>query len=244
MKRAYDQNGIARYFACTLVVRQLTSAWLMWELNQEIRSGSLSPKLLKPVNPLWGSALQMAAAAMVYAERKVAARLQQRFGPTYTGPLGLLQPFADVAKLLFKEELRPKSADAILFYLAPVISVTTAFLAFAGLAVWLAAAALVRPLALGPLLRRAGGAVSATPRRPVLRAVRAAVGLVAGVLIVLHPRAAVEVVVVRQERRAQISRGSSSSAMMSAHRPVIRRAVFTPSTTAARSSIAPLPSSK
>ena len=75
-------------------------------------------------------ALLLSAAGMVWAERKVAARLQQRFGPTMTGPAGLLQPFADVFKLFFKEELRPKAADAVLFYIAPCISATTAFLAF------------------------------------------------------------------------------------------------------------------
>ncbi|HEY8535794.1 MAG TPA: NADH-quinone oxidoreductase subunit NuoH [Vicinamibacterales bacterium] len=75
-------------------------------------------------------ALLLAAAGMVWAERKVAARLQQRYGPTMTGPAGLLQPFADVIKLFFKEELKPRAADTALFYLAPIISATTAFLAF------------------------------------------------------------------------------------------------------------------
>ena len=75
-------------------------------------------------------ALLLSAAGMVWAERKVAARLQQRFGPTLTGPAGLLQPFADVFKLFFKEELKPKAADSVLFYLAPIISAMTAFLAF------------------------------------------------------------------------------------------------------------------
>ena len=60
-------------------------------------------------------ALLLSAAGMVWAERKVAARLQQRFGPTLTGPAGLLQPFADVFKLFFKEELKPKAADSTLF---------------------------------------------------------------------------------------------------------------------------------
>jgi NADH:ubiquinone oxidoreductase subunit H len=46
-------------------------------------------------------ALLLSAAGMVWAERKVAARLQQRFGPVYTGPYGLLQPVADVFKLFF-----------------------------------------------------------------------------------------------------------------------------------------------
>jgi NADH-quinone oxidoreductase subunit H len=75
--------------------------------------------------------LLLSAAAMVYAERKVAALIQQREGPNRTGPMGLLQPFADVIKLMFKEELRPGGADAILFALAPVISATAAFAAFA-----------------------------------------------------------------------------------------------------------------
>jgi NADH-quinone oxidoreductase subunit H len=76
-------------------------------------------------------ALLSAAAGMVYVERKVAAFLQQRIGPYRVGPRGLLQPLADVIKLMFKEELRPSAADAILFTLAPVISATAAFAAFA-----------------------------------------------------------------------------------------------------------------
>jgi len=71
------------------------------------------------------------AAVMVYVERKVAAMLQQRLGPYLVGPKGLLQPLADVVKLMFKEELRPKAADAFLFALAPIISATCAFAAFA-----------------------------------------------------------------------------------------------------------------
>src|SRR5687768_18497782 len=68
--------------------------------------------------------LQLMAAVMVYAERKVAAFMQQRWGPYRVGPSGLLQPIADIVKLFFKEELRPKAADAFLFSLAPIISVT------------------------------------------------------------------------------------------------------------------------
>jgi len=75
--------------------------------------------------------LQGMAAVMVYAERKVAAFMQQRYGPYLVGPKGLLQPIADIVKLFFKEELRPKAADAFLFSLAPIISVTAAYLAFA-----------------------------------------------------------------------------------------------------------------
>ena len=75
--------------------------------------------------------LQIMAAVMVYAERKVAAHMQQRYGPYLVGPWGLLQPVADILKLFFKEELRPKAADAFLFSLAPIISVAAAYLAFA-----------------------------------------------------------------------------------------------------------------
>ena len=75
--------------------------------------------------------LQIMAAVMVYAERKVAAFMQQRYGPYLVGPKGLFQPVADILKLFFKEELRPKAADAFLFSLAPIISVAAAYLAFA-----------------------------------------------------------------------------------------------------------------
>ena len=75
--------------------------------------------------------LMLSSAVMVYAERKVAAFIQQREGPNRVGPKGLFQPFADVIKLMFKEELRPGGADTVLFLLAPVISATAAFAAFA-----------------------------------------------------------------------------------------------------------------
>src|SRR5438045_4319084 len=71
------------------------------------------------------------AAVMVYFERKVAALLQQRLGPYLVGPKGLMQPLADIIKLMFKEELRPRAADAFLFALAPMIAATCAFAAFA-----------------------------------------------------------------------------------------------------------------
>jgi NADH-quinone oxidoreductase subunit H len=70
------------------------------------------------------------AAVLVYMERKVAAFVQQRFGPYLVGPYGALQPLADIVKLMFKEELRPKAADRFLFYLAPILSATAAFAAF------------------------------------------------------------------------------------------------------------------
>ena len=66
--------------------------------------------------------LVLSAAFMVWLERKVCAYIQDRSGPNRVGFEGSLQPFADVIKLLFKEQLRPKAADAFLFALAPLIS--------------------------------------------------------------------------------------------------------------------------
>ena len=77
------------------------------------------------------NALIIASAVLVLAERKIMGFMQQRYGPYLVGPHGTLQPFADILKLLFKEELRPKGADKWLFTLAPILSVVTAFVAFA-----------------------------------------------------------------------------------------------------------------
>jgi NADH-quinone oxidoreductase subunit H len=72
-----------------------------------------------------------ASAILVLAERKIMGFMQQRYGPYLVGPHGVLQPLADILKLLMKEELRPKGADKWLFTLAPILSVTAAFAAFA-----------------------------------------------------------------------------------------------------------------
>src|SRR5438477_10272468 len=74
--------------------------------------------------------LLSSAAVMVYVERKVAALLQQRLGPYLVGYKGLLQPLADVVKLMFKEELRTRAADAFLFALATMIVAPLSFAAF------------------------------------------------------------------------------------------------------------------
>lgn len=74
--------------------------------------------------------LVLSAAFMVWLERKVCAYIQDRSGPNRVGFEGVLQPFADVFKLLFKEQLKPKAADTILFILAPLVSTAAAFAAF------------------------------------------------------------------------------------------------------------------
>jgi NADH-quinone oxidoreductase subunit H len=70
-------------------------------------------------------------AMLTWAERKVLARMQNRYGPTRTGPFGLLQPLADGIKLLAKEDVVPANADRYLFLFAPLITFATAFIAFA-----------------------------------------------------------------------------------------------------------------
>ncbi len=75
--------------------------------------------------------LLLLAAYLVYAERKLLARLQIRLGPNRAGPFGLLQPLADAVKLLTKEDFVPQGADRIIFLGAPVVVAATALLIFA-----------------------------------------------------------------------------------------------------------------
>jgi NADH-quinone oxidoreductase subunit H len=73
----------------------------------------------------------LGAAASVYAERKIAAFIQDRIGPNRVGPFGLLQPFADVFKLFFKEDIVPRAADSFFHRLAPIISLGVAISVYA-----------------------------------------------------------------------------------------------------------------
>src|SRR6056297_3415731 len=71
------------------------------------------------------------AAIAVYAERRVAAFIQNRVGPNRVGPLGLLQPIADVLKLILKEDVTPTEGNKALHSFAPLIPVVTALLTVA-----------------------------------------------------------------------------------------------------------------
>jgi NADH-quinone oxidoreductase subunit H len=80
---------------------------------------------------LFLGALLMGAAYLVWAERKLLARLQIRLGPNRAGKFGLLQPIADALKMLAKEDLVPDGADRFVFKLAPVVVAVTALMMFA-----------------------------------------------------------------------------------------------------------------
>jgi NADH-quinone oxidoreductase subunit H len=84
-----------------------------------------------------------------YAERKVAAFMQDRIGPNRAGPWGILQPFADGIKMFTKEEITPNTSDKLLFLLGPSIAMLTALMTSA-VVPW------------GPDIQLAGGTFSLT----------------------------------------------------------------------------------
>ncbi|MEE4296837.1 MAG: NADH-quinone oxidoreductase subunit NuoH [Wenzhouxiangella sp.] len=96
------------------MIEQLTT--LLWTIA----------KVLMVVLPI-----TMSVAYFTYFERKVIGYIQVRRGPNRIGPLGLLQPFADLFKMLFKELIVPTNANRFLFLLAPVLALAPALTAWA-----------------------------------------------------------------------------------------------------------------
>lgn len=76
-------------------------------------------------------ALLLSVAYLTFIERKVIGYIQSRIGPNRVGPFGLLQPFADVAKLLLKEIIIPNESNKFLFIVAPIISLGTSLAGWA-----------------------------------------------------------------------------------------------------------------
>ena len=68
---------------------------------------------------------------LVWVERKVVARFQDRLGPNRIGPFGLIQPFADIIKLVIKEDITPIGADKLLFNLGPVLAIASVIILWA-----------------------------------------------------------------------------------------------------------------
>jgi NADH-quinone oxidoreductase subunit H len=94
-------------------------AWLAWSATAGVAAFLI-------LNVIAGGAL-----VFIWAERKIAARIQDRLGPTRTGGrFGWLQSLADGIKLLAKEDLMPDGADTLLFRLAPYVSFCASFCAF------------------------------------------------------------------------------------------------------------------
>ena len=96
--------------------------WLAWGITAGVAAALI-------LNVIAGGAL-----VFIWAERKIAARIQDRLGPTRTGGrFGWLQSLADGIKLLAKEDLMPEGADGMLFQLAPYVSFCASFCAFIAL---------------------------------------------------------------------------------------------------------------
>jgi NADH-quinone oxidoreductase subunit H len=76
-------------------------------------------------------AVLIAAALLTWAERRLLGLWQDRYGPNRVGPFGLLQPIADVIKLMMKEDFIPPAADKPVYVIAPMVVMSTGLIAFA-----------------------------------------------------------------------------------------------------------------
>lgn len=96
---------------------------------------------------------------LVWIERKVVARFQDRLGPNRVGPFGLFHPFADIVKLIIKEDTTPGNADKVVYNLAPILSMMSVLILWA--VVPLAPVMLGTDLNVGVLFLVAAGAIGA-----------------------------------------------------------------------------------
>ena len=99
-------------------------SWGMPEIAAQILIGFLGIFLLI-------SLLMLLDIFLVWVERKVVSRFQDRIGPNRVGPFGLIQPFADIIKLLIKEDITPSGADKVVYNLAPMLSMMSVLILWA-----------------------------------------------------------------------------------------------------------------
>jgi len=100
------------------------TGWGMPELAAQILIGFLGVLILI-------SLLMVMDIFLVWVERKVVSRFQDRIGPNRVGPFGLIQPFADIIKLLIKEDTTPGGADKVVYNLAPILSMMSVLILWA-----------------------------------------------------------------------------------------------------------------
>ncbi len=100
------------------------TGWGMSEIAAQVLIGFLGVLLLI-------SLLMVLDIFLVWVERKVVSRFQDRIGPNRVGPFGLIQPFADIIKLLIKEDITPDGADRVVYNLAPMLSMMSVLILWA-----------------------------------------------------------------------------------------------------------------
>jgi NADH-quinone oxidoreductase subunit H len=100
------------------------TGWGMPEIAAQILLGFLGVLILL-------SLLMVLDILLVWVERKVVSRFQSRIGPNRVGPFGLIQPFADIIKLLIKEDTTPAGADRVVYNLAPILSMMSVLVLWA-----------------------------------------------------------------------------------------------------------------
>jgi len=100
------------------------TGWGMPEIVAQILIGFIGILLLITI-------LMVLDIFLVWIERKVVSRFQDRIGPNRVGPFGLIQPFADIIKLLIKEDITPGGADKVVYNLAPMLSMMSVLILWA-----------------------------------------------------------------------------------------------------------------
>ena len=111
---------------------QVTADWLMglftgWGMTESL--ASILTQLLGIVVMI--TIMLVIDILLVWIERKVVARFQDRLGPNRVGPFGLIQPFADIIKLFIKENITPAGVDKVVYNLAPILSVFSVLILWA-----------------------------------------------------------------------------------------------------------------